>query len=114
MRETKLKEGDTVLIIAGGNKSSNQLKGRTGKIIRFVGSRRVLVSGLNLVSKHKRAQSADKPAGIKLVEAPISIANVMFYVDSIQRPVRLKLQKRPDGKNIRGYLDPVTKGFVPV
>jgi len=114
MRGTKLRKGDSVQVISGGNKSSRQLKGLVGRIISFVGSDRVLVSGLNFVSKHKRAASADKPAGIRLVEAPICIANLMFFSEEAGRPVKLRVQKDSSGKNVRGYRDPVTKSFVPV
>jgi large subunit ribosomal protein L24 len=47
-------------------------------------------------------------------EAPIHVSNVMFYVEKIKRPVRLRYKLLEEGKKVRGYLDPTSKTFVQV
>lgn len=111
-----LKKGDTVMVIAGGNKKKRANKGQIGKIVRFVGENRdrVIVEGLNLITRHQRAQGANKPGGKIQREGSIHVSNVMFYAEKLKRPVRLSHQILADGKKVRGYKDPKTKEFVQV
>jgi len=111
--KSSIRRGDTVMIIAGGNSKNSKrtLKGQTGKVLRFVGTDRVVVEGLNMVTRHQRATGPDKPAGKIQKEAPIHISNVMYYAEKIKRPVRIKHNVRADGKKVRGYIDSKTKQF---
>jgi len=111
-----LKKGDTVMVIAGGNKKKRANKGQIGKIVRFTGENRdrVIVEGLNMITRHQRAQGANKPGGKIQREGSIHVSNVMFYAEKIKRPVRLSQQILADGKKVRGYKDPKTKEFVQV
>lgn len=111
-----LKVGDTVMVIAGGNKNKRPNKGQTGKIKAFVGKKkdRVIVEGLNLITKHKRPTQPGESGGRIQVEGSIHISNVMFYADAISRPVRVRKQKLDDGRKVRGYMDPEKKEFVQI
>lgn len=111
VNKTNLKVGDTVMVIAGGSGEKRANKGRTGKISAFVGKNkdRVIVEGVNYVSKHKRQTSMQDKATIIQIEAPIHISNVMYYVDKIAKPVRLKIKFLEDGKKVRGYINPEGK-----
>lgn len=113
---TELKAGDTVMVISGGNKKKRPIKGQVGKIKAIVGDRndRVVIEGLNVHVKHKRAAGPNGESGRISVEKPIHISNVMYYVESLSRPVRLKRSRGSDGKSVRGYTDPVTKAFVAI
>lgn len=113
-RKTELKKGDTVMVVAGGNKQTRPNKGKVGKILRFVGEDRVIVEGVNLITRHQRAKGPDKPAGKIQREGTIHLSNVMFYAEKAQRPVRLKHKLLEDGSRVRGYLDPKSKEFVQV
>jgi large subunit ribosomal protein L24 len=108
-----IRRGDTVMVIAGGNSKNSKrvLKGQIGKVARFVGEDRVVVEGLNMVTRHQRALGPDKPAGKVQKEAPIHVSNVMYYAEKIKRPVRLKHKLLADGKKVRGYVDSKTKQF---
>ncbi len=108
-----LKRGDTVMVIAGGNNQKRPNKGKTGKILRFVGDRAV-IEGLNFVSRHQRQSGPNKPSGKVPKEAPIHVSNLMFYAEKIQRPVRIKHKTLTDGTKVRGYLDPKSKEFVQI
>lgn len=113
---TSLKRGDTVMVIAGGNKHKRAIKGQVAKIKEIKGERgdRVVLEGLNLFVKHQRAQGPGMPGGKIQVERSIHISNVMFYADKIKKPVRLVKNKLANGKMVRGYRDPSTKEFVQV
>jgi large subunit ribosomal protein L24 len=112
--QRSLRKGDLVIVIAGGNKSKRPNKGKTGKIQRFVGADRVIVEGINLVTRHRRAAGPNKPAGKLRTEAAIHISDVMYYVDKLKTPVRLRHKMLEDGRKVRGYRDPKTAEFVQI
>ena len=67
----KIKTGDTVRVIAGKS------KGREGKVLA-VKDGKVLVEGVNMVTKHQKPSAANQQGGIVSMEAPINISNVMY------------------------------------
>ena len=78
MKKFKLKSGDTVKVIAGDHKGSE------GKILSIVKDEdRVLVEGVNLVSKHTKPNAQNPQGGITKKEAPIHISNVMLVADGV-------------------------------
>jgi large subunit ribosomal protein L24 len=111
---TFLKKGDPVMVIAGGNKNKRPLKGQVSKIKSIAGARgeRVILDGLNVFIRHKRAQSPGEESGKVSVEKSVHISNVMYYVEKLKRPVRLVKDVAADGKRVRGYRDPETNKFV--
>ncbi len=113
---TSLKKGDLVMVIAGGNKNQRAIKGQVAKIKAIVGDRndRVVLEGLNLYTKHKKALAPGQEGGKVQVERPMHISNVMYYVEKIKKPVRLVKSQLADGKRVRGYKDPSTKKFVQI
>lgn len=110
-----LKKGDPVMIITGGSADKRLNKGKVGKLLRFVGGQeRVVVEGLNFVTRHQRPTAPNKPSGKIPKEASIHVSNVMYYVEKLKRPVRIKHKLLDDGRKVRGYLDPTTKEFVTI
>ena len=111
---TFLKKGDPVMVIAGGNKTKRPIKGQVSKIKAIVGDRgdRVILDGLNIFVRHKRASAPGEQGGKTSVEKSVHISNVMYYVESLKRPVRLVKNVSADGKRVRGYNDPKTDKFV--
>ncbi len=80
----KLKKKDTVIVIAGKD------KGKKGEVKEILpAERKVVVMGINIVSKHKKT-TQDKPGGIHKVEAPLSISNVQLVCPKCGKPVRVK------------------------
>lgn len=71
MATSKIKKGDTVQVITGKN------KGKQGKVIS-VNGQKVLVEGVNQVTKHAKPSQANPKGGIVHQEAPIDISNVMY------------------------------------
>ena len=79
----KIKKGDTVLVITGKD------KGKTGEVIAaFPKTNKVVVSGVNIQSKHEKARQ-DQPAQIVKVEGSIDASNVMFYDSKAKAPTRI-------------------------
>ena len=69
----KIKKGDTVQIITGKD------KGKTGRIIKVhTEKQRVVVEGLNMVSKHQRPTQENPSGGYVDREAPLHISNLML------------------------------------
>lgn len=94
----KVKQGDTVVVIAGKD------KGAKGKVIKtFPARERVLVEGVNRIKKHT-AQSANQrgasSGGIVTQEAAIHVSNVMV-VDPDGTPTRVGYRAGGDGEQKR-------------
>ena len=71
MATLKIKKGDTVRVIAGKD------KGKEGKVVS-ASNGKVLVEGVNTVTKHAKASQANPQGGIIQKEAPIDASNVMY------------------------------------
>ena len=67
----KIKTGDTVRVIAGKDKD------KEGKVLA-VKDGKVLVEGINMVTKHAKPSAANQQGGIVNKEAYIDISNVMY------------------------------------
>jgi len=113
---TSLKKGDSVMVIAGGHTAKRPTKGKVGKILRFTGRKknRVIVEGINMITRHQRAKGPSSPAGKVQREGSIHISNVMYYVEKLKKPVRIKHKILADGKKVRGYIDAQSKEFVQI
>lgn len=111
--KTKLKTGDTVVVVSGGNsQKSKELKGKVGKILKFLPKKdRVIVEGVNMITRHQRARGPEEPAGKIQKEGSIHISNVMYYDEKRSKAFRLKYSKLEDGRKVRGFVDPETKKF---
>jgi large subunit ribosomal protein L24 len=94
----KVKNGDTVIVIAGKD------KGAKGKVIAaYPKLNKVLVEGVNRIKKHTRistTQRGAKTGGIITQEAAIHVSNVMVC-DSEGHPTRVGYRVGEDGKKVR-------------
>ncbi len=72
-KKLKIKKGDQVIVITGESKGQ---KGRVLEVNRE--KERVLVEGINLVSKHTKPNSKAPQGGILKKEAPVHISNLML------------------------------------
>ena len=78
MKKFKIKSGDTVKVIAGDHKGSE------GKVLQIIKDKdRVLVEGVNLVSKHTKPSAQNPQGGIVKKEASLHISNVMLVEDGV-------------------------------
>ena len=94
MKKFNIKKGDTVYVNAGND------KGKTGKVLEVLRDKdRVIVEGVNMVSKHTKPNPKAPQGGIVKQEAPIHISNVNL-VDNNGKPTRVA-HKEVDGKKVR-------------
>ena len=90
-----VKTGDRVIITAGKE------KGKTGKVLEvFPKNNRVLVDGVNLVTKHKKARTQQEQSAIIKKTAPIDASNVMVVCGVCGKATRIA-HKEIDGKKVR-------------
>jgi large subunit ribosomal protein L24 len=84
-------KGDTVQLISG------EEKGKRGTVIRVQPKTgRVVVQGINLVKRHRRA-TPQTEAGIVTMEAPIHHSKVMLIDPKSGEPTRIRRRKDKDG-----------------
>ena len=90
-----VKKGDTVVVIAGKD------KGKKGKILEvFPKDNRVIVDGVNIVSKHKKARTQQEQSAIIKKTAPIDASNVMVVCGVCGKATRVA-HREIDGKKVR-------------
>ena len=89
----KIKKGDLVQVITGKKQDKGGDRGKQGKVLDIlVGQNRVIVEGVNYVTKHTRVgqtQRGTKTGGIETMEAPIHISNVAVVDPSTKKPTRV-------------------------
>jgi len=93
-QKLNVRKGDTVKVMAGDSKGA---QGRVLEVI--VKERRVLVEGVNMVSKHTKPNAKNTQGGIVKQEAPIHISNVMV-IDGKGNTTRVG-RRMEDGKLVR-------------
>jgi len=92
-----IKKGDTVVVITGDDKD---LKKPRTVLEVIVDKGRVVVEGVNIVTKHTKPSAQNTKGGIVKVEAPINISNVMLWDAKKSVPTKVK-RTRENGKLIR-------------
>ena len=90
-----IRKGDKVVVIAGDDKDLT--KSRTVKKV-LVDEARVIVEGVNIVTKHSKPSAQNTKGGIIKKEAPINISNVMLWDG--KQGAKVKREEK-DGKKIR-------------
>ncbi len=69
----KLKKGDLVRVISG------ESKGQEGKILEIDTKKsRVLIEGVNLISKHSKPSAKNTNGGIVKQEGSVHVSNLMY------------------------------------
>ena len=99
MLKFKITKKDKVIVISGKD------KGKIGEVISVIpGDRwtpsRVLVSKVNIVTKHKKPTQTD-PGGLVKLEAPLSISKVMLVDPKTNKPTRVRIKQQADGAKAR-------------
>src|SRR3546814_21123141 len=88
----KIKKGDLVQVISGPKPERGGDRGKQGKVLEvLVEQNRVIVEGVNYVTKHNRVgqtQRGTKTGGIETFEAPIHISNVALVDPETKKPPR--------------------------
>ena len=91
-----VKKGDTVVVISGKE------KGKKGKILTAMPKEdRVIVEGVNMVTKHQKPKGQMQPGGIIHQEGPIHVSNVMLYCNKDKTGVRVGYKVLENGDKVR-------------
>ncbi|MFA5523681.1 MAG: 50S ribosomal protein L24 [Tissierellales bacterium] len=91
-----VKKGDTVVVISGKD------KGKKGKILAALPKdNRVLVEGINILTKHQKPKGQMQPGGIIHQEGPIQVSNVMLYCNKDKTGVRVGYKVLDNGDKVR-------------
>lgn len=93
----RIRKDDLVVITTGKD------RGKRGKVIRVLKDKgRVVVEGVNVITRHKRKNPQNPSQGGRVQsEAPIHISNVMPWSESENRGVRVKVKTNDAGKKFR-------------
>jgi len=90
-----VKRDDLVQVIAGKD------KGKQGKVIKVLRSEnRVIVEGVNMITKHLRPSNANPEGGVIRTEGKIHASNVMLVDPKTNEPTKTRIEIQ-DGKKIR-------------
>ena len=91
MSMMKIKKGDTVKVIAGKDKD------KEGKVLSVDKKNgRVVVEGVNMVTKHVKPSAANQDGGIVQKEAALDMSNVMYVHNG--KPTRIGFKIENDKK----------------
>ncbi|MFZ2339419.1 MAG: 50S ribosomal protein L24 [Bacteroidales bacterium] len=95
-KKLHIKKGDTVVVITGESKGQ---KGRVLDVDRD--KNRVIVEGVNTVSKHTKPNAKSPQGGIIRKEAPINISNLMLVDPASGKPTRIGRRLNDKNKLVR-------------
>ena len=89
----KIKTGDKVIVLSGKD------KGKTGKVlVADPKALKVIVEGVNVATKHQKAQKKGQDGGIIKVETPIYVSKVQLVCPKCDKGVRVGYKYVADKK----------------
>ena len=95
MAAAKIRKGDTVVILSGKD------KGKTGEVVRSIPKdSKVVVSGINVAIRHRKASQANPQGGLERREAPMHVSKVAVADPKSGKATRVRFETR-DGKKVR-------------
>ncbi len=93
----RIRSGDNVLVIAGKE------KGKTGRVERQQTKQdRVVVEGVNMITRHVRPRPNVRQSGRIQQEAPIHVSNLALICNKCNRPIRPTSVLLDTGARVRG------------
>ena len=91
-----IRRGDNVLVIAGKE------KGKTGRVERQITDQnRVVVEGVNIITRHIKPRPGLRQAGRIQQEAPIHISNVMLICNKCNQTIKPRSVTLETGQRVR-------------
>ena len=94
MAAAKIKKGDAVVVLSGKD------KGKTGTVTKaFPKDMKVIVSGVNIATRHRKASQANPQGGLERIEAPLHVSKVAIATAD-GKPTRVRFETQ-DGKKVR-------------
>ena len=96
MANLHVKKDDNVVVITGKD------KGKKGKVMSADPKKgRIVVSGVNMVTRHQKARSQTEPGGILRKVGRISASYVMLYCSKCDKGVRTGVKVLENGNKVR-------------
>ena len=94
MSAARIKKGDRVVVLSGKD------KGKTGEVTKSLPKDgKVIVSGVNIATRHRKASQANPQGGLERVEAPLHVSKVAIATKD-GKPSRVRFEVQ-DGKKVR-------------
>ncbi|HEY0014433.1 MAG TPA: 50S ribosomal protein L24 [Allosphingosinicella sp.] len=91
----RIKKGDRVVVLSGKD------KGKTGEVTRSMPKDgKVVVAGVNIAVRHRKASQANPQGGLERSEAPLHVSKVALADPTSGKPTRVRFEER-DGKKVR-------------
>ncbi len=91
-----VKKGDMVVVISGKD------KGKKGKVLTAIPKQnRVIVEGVNMLTKHKKPSAKVQQGGIIHQEGSIDVSNVMLFCNKDKQGVRVGYKALENGNKVR-------------
>ncbi len=95
MASLKIKKGDKVVVLSGKD------KGKHGEVTKaFPKDGKVLVAGVNIATRHRKATQQNPQGGLERIEAPLHISKVAIEDPKTGKPTRVRFEMK-DGKKVR-------------
>ncbi len=96
MNKLSIKKDDTVVVLTGKD------KGKKGKVLTVMPkSGKVIIEGINMVSRHTKPRKQGEEGGIIRKEAPLYACKVMRVCPKCDKPTRPAHKMLADGKKVR-------------
>jgi large subunit ribosomal protein L24 len=91
----KIKKGDRVVVLSGKD------KGKHGEVTKSMPREgKVIVAGVNVAARHRKASQTNPQGGIERREAPLHASKVALEDPKTGKPTRVRFEER-DGKKVR-------------
>jgi large subunit ribosomal protein L24 len=95
MSALKIKKGDNVVVLSGKD------KGKSGEVLRsFPKDAKVLVKGVNVATRHRKASQENPQGGLERIEAPMHVSKVAIADPKDGKATRVRFETK-DGKKVR-------------
>jgi large subunit ribosomal protein L24 len=92
----KIRKGDKVVVIAGKS------KGARGQVLQVLpAADKVIVQGVNVITKHVKPTRRNQRGGLEKREAPIHISNIMIADPKSGEPTRVRIMTLEGGRKVR-------------
>jgi large subunit ribosomal protein L24 len=93
MAAAKIKKGDKVVILSGKD------KGKQGEVTKsFPKDSKVIVSGVNIITRHKKPSQTNPQGGLERAEAPLHVSKVALQDPKTGKPTRVRFDIQGDKK----------------
>lgn len=104
MSKVHVKTGDTVVLLTGkrDNKFTKSGSRRTGKVLEVSPKEnKVIVEGINMITKHVKPTRMGESGGIVMAEAPIHSCKVQLVCPKCNKPTRTGVSVDANGNKVR-------------